>query len=85
MNISQIYILIAIAVLLIIAVLLFFVKKNKKEKRFTPLAGSSLAFVIAGILFGDENRMIGYSLMAIGIIIAVLDIIIIKKGKKKQK
>jgi hypothetical protein len=84
MNISQMYTLISIAVLSIIAVLLFFVKKNKKEKRFTPLAGIAFSFVLAGIIFSDD-RLIGYSLMVIGIIIAVVDIIIIKKGKKKHK
>jgi amino acid transporter len=82
---SQIYILISIAVLLVVAVLLLFVKKkgkNKKERRpkLTPLAGFAFAFIITGILFGD-NRLIGYSLIGIGVLLAVIDIV--KRLKKK--
>lgn len=80
MEASQIYILISIIILLIIAVLVLFVKKNKKQKPLTPLAGIAFAFILAGIIFGD-NRMIGYSLLGIGVLIAVIDIII--KLKKK--
>ncbi len=85
MEPSQTYILISIAVLLIIAVLLFLIKgkrKNKKEKRptLTPLAGFAFAFIITGIFFGD-NRLIGYSLIGIGVLLAVIDIV--KKLKKE--
>lgn len=74
MNASQIYILISIAILLIIAVIfVFFIKKGKKKKKLTPLAGLSFGFVLAGIIFGD-NRIIGYSLIGIGIVLAVIDI-----------
>jgi len=74
------YIAISITALLIIAALVFFVKKNKKQKRLSPLTGLSFAFVIAGIVFGDD-RLIGYGLIGVGIILAVVDIIM--KSKKK--
>jgi amino acid transporter len=74
MEASQIYILISIIVLLIIAILIFFIKKNKKQKPLTPLAGLAFGFVIAGIIFG-ESRLIGYSLMGIGVLLAVIDAI----------
>lgn len=77
---SQIYIAISIVVLAIIALVVFFVNKNKKNKKLTPLAGLAFGFVLAGIIFGDD-RLIGYSLIGIGIILAVIDII--KKSKKK--
>ncbi len=77
---SQIYIAISIVVLAIIALVVFFVNKNKKDKKLTPLAGLAFGFVLSGIVFGDD-RLIGYSLMGIGIILAVIDII--KKSKKK--
>ncbi len=80
MEASQISILISIAVLLIVVALVFLIKKNKKEKRFTPLAGIAFAFIIFGILFGD-NRLVGYSLMAAGVLFAVLDML--QKFKKK--
>ena len=73
MNISQIYILVSIVTLAVIAFLVFVLKKGK-EKKLTPLAAFAFGFVVAGILFGDE-RLIGYSLMGIGVLLAVVDII----------
>lgn len=73
MNVSQIWIAVSIIVLAVIAFLLFFVNKNRKEKRLTPLASLAFAFVLAGMFFGD-NRLIGYGLMGIGILLAVVDI-----------
>jgi amino acid transporter len=72
MNISHIYIAVSIVVLAIIALLVFFVSKNKRENRLTPLAGLAFGFVLAGILFG-ENRFIGYGLMGVGVLLAVID------------
>ena len=76
---AQIYIIIAIVVLAIIALPVFFVKKDKKAKKITPLAGLAFGFIIAGIVFG-EDRLIGYGLMGIGVILAVIDIM---KERKK--
>lgn len=82
MNTSQIYILISIVVLAIVAVFVFVVNRNKtgKEKSLTPLAGLAFGFVIAG-LFVTENRLVGYGLMGIGVILAVIDMINKSKGK----
>jgi len=80
MEASQIYILIAIVSLLLIGFLLFFITKKKPKP--TPLTGIAFAFVIAGILFGD-NRIIGYSLMGTGVLLAIIDMIIKLKKKKK--
>ena len=74
MNASQIYIAISIVVLALIAILVFFIGKNKKEKKLSKLAGLSFAFIIAGIVFG-EDRFLGYSLMGFGVILAIIDII----------
>ena len=73
MNSPQIYISISIVVLATVAVLLFFANKNQKDKKLTPLAGFAFGFILAGVFFGDE-RLIGYSLFGVGIIIAVVDI-----------
>ncbi len=80
MEPSQLYIVISISVLLIIVILSILVRKNKKKSRLTPLAGLAFGFIIAGIVFGG-NRFIGYSLIGIGVLLAVIDII--KKLKKK--
>lgn len=73
MNTSQIFIIVSIAVLALIALLIFFLGGSRKENRLTPLAGLAFGFVLAGILFGD-NRLFGYSLLGIGVILAVIDI-----------
>jgi len=74
MNTSQIYIAVSIIVLAAIALLVIFLGKSKKENRLTPLAGLALGFILAGIIFGD-NRLIGYSLLGIGVILSVIDIV----------
>lgn len=73
MSASQIYIVIGVISLAIIAVLLIYANKHERGKKLTPLAGLAFAFVIAGILFG-ENRLVGYGLMGIGVILALIDI-----------
>jgi len=75
----QVYIIIVIAVLAVIASLIFFMKGKKSESKLFPLAGLSFAFILAGIIFG-ENRLVGYGLMGVGIAIALVDMI--KKLKK---
>ena len=74
MSASLPFILISIFVIVIVAVLFFFVSKNRNENRLTPLAGLAFGFILAGILFG-ENRFLGYGLMGVGVIIALIDII----------
>ena len=74
MNISQIYILIALVALLIVAALVFFLRVNRNDKRLTPLAGLAFGFVIAGLVFGQE-RIVGYGLMGVGVILAIIDMI----------
>jgi hypothetical protein len=72
MTTSQIYIALSITTLAILAVL-FFVIKKAPQKKLTPLAGLAFGFVLAGIIFSDD-RLIGYILMGIGVLLAVIDI-----------
>ena len=76
MALNELHIAVLVIALMIIAILVF---KNKGRKQLSPLAGLAFAFVIAGIAFGDD-RLIGYGLMGVGIILAVIDII---KSRKK--
>ena len=73
MNTSQIYIVIAVVVLAVIALLVFLAGKSGKDKRFTPLAGLAFAFILAGIIFSDD-RLIGYSLIGVGVVLSIIDI-----------
>jgi dipeptide/tripeptide permease len=82
MESSQIYILISIIVLLVIGVMVFLIRKNKRQKQLTPLAGLAFGFILLGIIFGD-SRLVGYSLMGIGVLLAVVDMF--RKLKKKRK
>ncbi len=74
------YILIGIIVLVVIMAVLILTRRQTK-KPLSPLASLAFAFIIAGLIF-NENRLIGYGLMVIGIILAVIDII--KKVKNKK-
>ena len=76
------YILIAVLALLIIFIMVFFVKKNKKQKPLTTLAGLAFGFILAGIIFGD-NRLVGYSLIGIGVLFAIIDMV--KKMRVNKK
>ncbi len=76
---QQTYIAIAIGALAIIAALMIFTKRMKPETKLSPLAGLAFAFIIAGVIFG-ESRLVGYSLMGVGVLLAVVDAI--KKFKK---
>ena len=84
MDISQNYIILSIVVLAIIALLVFFVSKNRKGKKLTPLASLAFAFVLAGIFsisIFEDSRLISYSLFGVAIILSVVDMAL--KLKKK--
>lgn len=76
MNTSQSFVLISILILVIVAVLVFVVNRNKagKGKALNPLAGLAFGFILAG-LFVNENILVGYGLMGIGVILAVSDMV----------
>ena len=80
MNPSQIYIVISIVVLAIISLLVFFVNKNKKDKKLTRLTSLAFGFIIVGIIFGYSG-LVSYSLMGTGVVLAVIDIILKLKRK----
>jgi hypothetical protein len=74
MNTTQIYILISIVALAAVGIFMFVAFRNKKVQRLTPLAGLGFGFIVAGMFFGEE-RLIGYSLLGIGVVLAIIDII----------
>lgn len=74
MNISLIYIAVSIGVLAVIGLLVYLSGRAGNEKRITPLASLAFGFVLAGIVFG-EDRVVGYGLMGIGVLLAVIDIV----------
>jgi hypothetical protein len=79
MNTSVTFIAIGIIILAIIGILVFLVP-GKKVKKISPLAGLSFAFLIAGVVF-IEKKVVGFSLLGVALILAILDILV--KQKKK--
>lgn len=79
MNTQTAYITIAILALAIVAILVFVFGRNRQKNRLTPLASLAFGFVTAGIIFNND-RLISYGLMGVGIILAVVDIF---KSKRK--
>ena len=72
MDPSQVYILISVLVLAVVALVLFLTGRMKPKTGLSRLAALSFAFIIAGIVFG-ENQLLGYSLLGIGVLLAVID------------
>lgn len=84
MNLAPFYILIAIITLLAIMVVLILTGR-KRNRPLTPLTGLALAFIVSGIVFSDNttHNIVGYSLMGVGVVLAIVDVVIKMKHKKK--
>jgi uncharacterized membrane protein len=80
MDPAMVYILVSIVVLAAVSLLLYFTGRKKPEKRLSVLAGLAFAFVIAGILFG-EDPLVGYTLLGIGVALALTDIYLQLKSR----
>lgn len=76
------YLLIAIITLAVLAFFIFYNRNQKPGKNFTLLAGLAFGFILCGILFG-ENQTIGYSLLGIGVVLAIADIVTKTRSVKK--
>ena len=68
------FILFAIVVLYIIAVVILRFSKVKNVQKISPIGGLAFAFVLAGLLLG-QNRLVAYTLLGIGVVLAIVDII----------
>jgi membrane protein CcdC involved in cytochrome C biogenesis len=81
MKASQVYIILSVSILVIVAVLVFFISRRKKEEAFTPMTILAFGFILTGILYSNE-RSLNYSLMGIGVTLAILDML--KKIREKK-
>jgi len=73
-DVSVLFMVLSVIILIIIGILLIVAWKQKKEHRISPLAMLGMVFVILGIVFGSD-RLIGYSFLGIGVILSVFDIV----------
>ena len=76
MNGSNMYIGIIIMLLLIILIVMVLLnrREGKRPGALSTLASLAFGFIVAGMVF-NENRNVGYSLIGIGVIISIIDII----------
>jgi predicted permease len=84
MTIANTYIIFSLLVLSLIAGMFILGNRFKKDKKFSPLAGLSSAFIVAGIFFGN-SRILGMGLFAIGIILAVSDIMLKARSGRRRR
>lgn len=82
MPAGTIFLILSILALVVIVALVFLIRRSPDHKRLSPLTGVAFAFIIAGMLF-EDNRIIGYGLLGVGVVIAVIDIII--KAQHKEE
>ena len=80
MSDMQLYILMAIVILALIVVFKVFVLKKRLPAKMSRLAGIAFVLIIAGMAFGDQ-RLLGYSLMGAGVLLALVDIV--RQWRKK--
>ncbi len=74
MSASDPYVLVALLVLLALVAAIFWLRGGQAHKRLTPLAGLAFACIVAALVFG-EDRWLGYGLMGLGEILAIVEMI----------
>ena len=77
---STAYILATIAIFAAIVFILIRLGKLPQPEKLSNIAKVSFLLILMGIIFG-ENRILGYSLIGAGMILAIVDLI--KKTKSK--
>jgi hypothetical protein len=70
---GPVWIAISIVALVIIVVFLL-IARGKQYHKPSNLAILGMSFVVLGIIFGD-SRVIGYSLIGVGVLLSVIDAI----------
>jgi hypothetical protein len=79
-DMSLPWIAVSLIILAVIGILLIIAKKENKQQPASRLTLLAMGFIVLGIVFGSD-RLIGYSFLGIGVIIAVFDLV---KNKMKQ-
>jgi len=82
MENTSIYIVIAIIGLLVLPAFYFAIHK-KHETRLSRIAALAFAFIIGG-LFLFRKELVGYSLLGVGLVLAIVDILQKRKNNYKS-
>ncbi|MFH1509095.1 MAG: hypothetical protein ABIE68_02950 [bacterium] len=75
------YISIAIMSFVILTAAFIVFVRRKEPVKFSIFSSLAFVFIAAGIVF-NENSVIGYSLLAVGVILAITNMIIKLRSKK---
>jgi len=70
---SQFYLAVVLVILAAIALMIVLTRKGRQQRRLSTLAALAFVFVLAGLFFG-EHRLLGYGLLAIGVVLAIIDV-----------
>jgi hypothetical protein len=84
MTIANVYIIFSLLVLFAIAGMFVLGNRYKKVKTLSPLTGFSTAFIVAGIFFGNRG-ILGYSLLGVGALLALCDIVAKSRSAREPK
>jgi hypothetical protein len=84
MTIGNICMIFSVLVLFLLAAIFLSGRRFKKDKKLSPLAGLALACIVAGIFFANRP-VIGFSLLAVGVILAIGDIIAKARSNRARK
>jgi lysylphosphatidylglycerol synthetase-like protein (DUF2156 family) len=68
---------------LIVIPILFLARHKKQETRLSRLAALAFSFIITG-LFLSRKELVGYSLLGVGLVLAIVDIIQKRKHNYKS-
>lgn len=82
MENTSIVIGIAIIALFVLPALYFAIHK-KHETRLSRIAALAFAFIIAG-LFLSRKELVGYSLLGVGLVLAIIDMVQKRKQNKSH-
>ena len=77
---SLTFIALSLIILGIIGILLMIARKKRTEQQLSPMSLMAMVFIILGIVFGSD-RLIGYSFLGAGVIVAVFDAV---KNRKRK-
>ena len=72
---------IGISIAAFIAILVLLVLNRRKINRISTLTMLGMTMIVLGIIFGD-NRWISYSLIGVGVLLAIIDAKYVKSHKE---
>jgi len=80
---TSLVIYLAMILVAAVALLILIVKTSGKHRRVKPLSGLGFVMIVAGIVLAGDP-ILGYGLMAIGILITIVSILKVNKLRSRK-